>query len=760
MSECETRTTPYTREELTERGWSRTLLQRNPADGRENHLEIWSPALVARVEAQPGARQSIAANLENRELTDRLRAAGKQQVLEAQDAACTLLTDAVEAALSALDLPEDTAADVALTARFCHQQVLVPVSANQAMDRDKRAKNRPGAEGIRGNFRRAWSQKNLRGGSIRSMRRHKWTIAYLPEFRDLAGEYAADLIRFAVRSVEEMRETDPTVDLSDLLDLPKVREQFPSRRPSLKENYSLYYIEGMIQVKLQDLLSVEPKEEYPDARRMQRRFILHIGGTNTGKTYSALQRLREAETGAYLAPLRLLALEVQERMLAAGVACSMRTGEEEDIVPNETHVSSTVEKADLRAHYAVAVIDECQMIADPFRGFAWTRAILGLQAEEIHLCAAPEALPLLEEILSDLGDPYEVVHHERSVPLKWQDRPVRLGQAKRGDAFIAFSKRGVLKLAAQLRSMDIPTSIIYGAMPYEARRAQMHQFLDGETQVLVATDAIGMGLNLPVRRIVFTETEKFDGQTRRPLEPPEVKQIAGRAGRMGLYDIGFVAAMRDADELGLIPECLERPNQELREASLGFSDLVASIHYPLGDVLKAWSNQPVKAPYKRMDVSRYIRLLGLLEKYVPETKKLSHQTLLLACGIPFDENREELLVQFYRYMRTYCAPDGRELEKPRCLGGQLDDLELYFKKLELYFSCCKTFCFDCDEVWLRQEKARTSERINQLLTNDLTKCGPKCRVCGKPLPVDTAFGVCDRCFRRRQRAPARREEQA
>ena len=269
-----------------------------------------------------------------------------------------------------------------------------------------------------------------------------------------------------------------------------------------------------------------------------------------------------------------------------------------------------------------------------------------------------------------------------------------------------------------------------------------------------------MGLNLPVRRIVFTETEKFDGQTRRPLEPPEVKQIAGRAGRMGLYDIGFVAAMRDADELGLIPECLERPNQELREASLGFSDLVASIHYPLGDVLKAWSNQPVKAPYKRMDVSRYIRLLGLLEKYVPETKKLSHQTLLLACGIPFDENREELLVQFYRYMRTYCAPDGRELEKPRCLGGQLDDLELYFKKLELYFSCCKTFCFDCDEVWLRKEKARTSERINQLLTNDLTKCGPKCRVCGKPLPVDTAFGVCDSCFRRRQRAPARREEQA
>ena len=96
-----------------------------------------------------------------------------------------------------------------------------------------------------------------------------------------------------------------------------------------------------------------------------------VGERSSGKSYSALQRLREAETGAYLAPLRLLALEVQERMLAAGVACSMRTGEEEDIVPNETHVSSTVEKADLRAHYAVAVIDECQMIADRQRGYAF-----------------------------------------------------------------------------------------------------------------------------------------------------------------------------------------------------------------------------------------------------------------------------------------------------------------------------------------------------------------------------------------------------
>ena len=88
MQECETRTSPYTREELMERGWSRTLLQRNPADGRDHHLEIWSPALVAAVEAQPGARQSIRDHLENRELTQRLRTAGKPEVLSAQEESC------------------------------------------------------------------------------------------------------------------------------------------------------------------------------------------------------------------------------------------------------------------------------------------------------------------------------------------------------------------------------------------------------------------------------------------------------------------------------------------------------------------------------------------------------------------------------------------------------------------------------------------------------------------------------------------------
>lgn len=738
----------YNRTQLLARGWSKGLLQRNPPDSMTDDGEVWSATYVERVEESPEARQILEQTLQGRAQNRLLRQVPKARIRELLETGGTLLTNALQTALETMTGPENVQADIRAVAMACHGLVLEPVTANQARDLDKRARSRPSAEEIQTAFRKSWSLTHLRSGNVRFMRRHRWVLAWLPGYDTLAERYAANLVRFARESVSQLRDADETVSVTELLSVPKVREQFPERRPSLKENYTLYYLQGMIQMKLEQLLAVEPKDEYPEARSMERKFIVHVGGTNTGKTYSALLRLQQGQTGAYLAPLRLLALEVQERLLAVGVACSMRTGEEEDIVPDETHVASTVEKAELHTHYEVAVIDECQMISDPFRGFAWTRAILGLQAEEIHLCTAPEALPLLQEILADLGDPYQVVFHERSVPLVWQEQPVRWGHARRGDAFIAFSKREVLKMAARLRDMEVPTSIIYGAMPYEARRAQMHQFLSGETTVLVATDAIGMGLNLPVRRIVFTAEEKFDGRVRRPLSPPEIKQIAGRAGRMGLYEKGYVAALRGVDEDGIIPDALTTPNPTLHHAVLGFTDLVASLDYPISDVLKAWSNQPVKAPYRRMDVSRHIRLIGLLHRFVPSSQQLSRQTLLLACGIPFDENQEKLLFQFFRYMSDYCDGASETLEKPSRQGDRLDDLELYFKKLELYYSFSKTFGYSYDEHWLREEKRLTSDRINELLTNDLEKCGPKCRICGRPLPVDTTYGVCDRCFRR------------
>lgn len=130
----------------------------------------------------------------------------------------------------------------------------------------------------------------------------------------------------------------------------------------------LIYIKKKAKDELQDIILDNPINEYEESRLMERHFILHVGETNTGKTYSSILRLMEAESGVYLAPLRLLALEIQDKLNSENVSCSLLTGEEEDIIPYGTHVSSTIEKLQTGTFYDVCVIDEAQMINDNQRG--------------------------------------------------------------------------------------------------------------------------------------------------------------------------------------------------------------------------------------------------------------------------------------------------------------------------------------------------------------------------------------------------------
>ena len=186
---------------------------------------------------------------------------------------------------------------------------------------------------------------------------------------------------------------------------------------------------------------------------MKRKFVLHIGPTNSGKTFTALQKFREAREAVYLAPLRLLALEVYENTNAEGVECSLLTGEEEAIVNGASHVSETIEMADLGKHYDVAVIDECQMIADESRGGAWTAAILGLCAEEIHICMAPNAEDIVKRLIEYCGDEIvDIDRKERMTPLTLDEDGFRFpNEVKHGDALIVFSKRSVINVAAGKR---------------------------------------------------------------------------------------------------------------------------------------------------------------------------------------------------------------------------------------------------------------------------------------------------------------------
>ncbi len=130
-------------------------------------------------------------------------------------------------------------------------------------------------------------------------------------------------------------------------------------------------------------------------------------------------------------------------------------------------------------------------------------------------------------------------------------QPVPTSALKLGDAVVAFSRRDVLMLRDQIAAAGHPVSVIYGALPPEVRRREAERFAEGASHILVATDAIGMGLNLPIRRVLFSTMSKFDGVTDRPLGESEVHQIAGRAGRYGIHEEGFVGVLKEAEPSAL-----------------------------------------------------------------------------------------------------------------------------------------------------------------------------------------------------------------
>ncbi len=296
---------------------------------------------------------------------------------------------------------------------------------------------------------------------------------------------------------------------------------------------------------------------FHQARSMHRHHHFYLGPTNSGKTHHAIEALIAAKSGVYLAPLRLLAMEIRDRLMAAGVPCNLITGEERVLVAGAQHTASTIEMMNPSKKVEVAVIDEIQMLQDPDRGSAWTGALIGVPARRVFVCGSNAVTTPCVRAIESLNDTYEITQLVRKTPLileseslcgKRYNKAKLKNQLQKGDAIIAFSRKDVLTLSARFRNWGYSVSSIYGALSPEVRRAESERFNSGAADILVATDAIGMGLNLPIRRVIFSNIHKFDGVASRPLNATEVRQIAGRAGRFGIYDTGYVNVLEN-DEL-------------------------------------------------------------------------------------------------------------------------------------------------------------------------------------------------------------------
>lgn len=332
-----------------------------------------------------------------------------------------------------------------------------------------------------------------------------------------------------------------------------------------------------------------PTEWFPEARKMKRHIIMHIGPTNSGKTYQALQKLKQADRGYYAGPLRLLAREIYDRFQEEGVRCNLLTGEEViqdlDVAGNPAGITSgTVEMVPLTQNFDVVVLDEIQMMADLDRGWAWTHALLGARAREIHVCGEKSTLPVIRKIAEMAGDKLTVNEYERLGQLQVEPKALNKGlkSLRKGDCVVAFSKKKILDLKLKIeKETSLKVAVIYGSLPPETRIQQANLFNTGEYDVLVASDAIGMGLNLSIDRIVFTTNVKFNGLELVDLTSSNIKQIGGRAGRFkanasgGEIPKGYITAL-DPRVLKSVRQGIEAPIKYLSSAVIWPTDVICA----------------------------------------------------------------------------------------------------------------------------------------------------------------------------------------
>lgn len=492
--------------------------------------------------------------------------------------------------------------------------------------------------------------------------------------------------------------------------------------------------------------SRSPATWYPEARALNRKIIFHAGPTNSGKTYHALERYTNAKTGVYCGPLKLLATEVYSKTNNKGTPCDLVTGEEqkyanENGIPSN-HVACTVEMTSVTTPYEVAVIDEIQMLRDLGRGWAWTRALLGVPAQEVHLCGEEAAIDLVRELLLAVGEELEVRRYKRLTELNIENKALAsLDDIQPGDCIVCFNKNDIYSISLQIERKGIECAVIYGGLPPGTKIAQAQKFNDPNhpCKVLIATDAIGMGLNLSIRRIIFyslvkpTINEK--GEKEMDTIPTyQALQIAGRAGRYGTqFDKGYVTTFRNED-LSVLRKILAKTVDSIEAAGL----------HPTADQIELFAYHLPQATLSnlidifvsicRMDNARYFmchiddfKFLADMIQHVP----LPLRARYVFCCAPINRKVPFVCSMFLRMARQYsrneaitfdwlCKNIGWPFSPPKTIMD-LVHLEAVFDVLDLYLWLSYRFMDLFPQIDLVREMQQELDSMIQLGVINITK---------------------------------------
>ena len=373
-----------------------------------------------------------------------------------------------------------------------------------------------------------------------------------------------------------------------------------------------------------------------------------LGPTNTGKTYLAIERMCGHSSGVIGFPLRLLAREVYDRVVAikGEKQVALLTGEERIVPPNARYVLCTAESMPVRTgrddrpkegpfpdQFAFAAIDEAQLGIDPERGHVFTDRMLRARGREETLILGSDTLkPIIRKLLPEA----EIVSRPRFSTLRYAGN-VKLSRLPPRSAVVAFSAEQVYALAEMLRRFRGGAAVVMGALSPATRNAQVAMFQRGEVDYLVATDAIGMGLNMDVAHVAFAGLEKFDGRRERRLTIAEMAQIAGRAGRhqrdgsFGTLGLGAKdGAVFSDEEITAIEEHRFRPLDFAywRNPELDFTDVRTLI-----SSLERRSDDPLLRPAPEAIDLSVLKLIAE-DPAIAAKRGAAARRLWAACGLP------------------------------------------------------------------------------------------------------------------------------
>lgn len=410
----------------------------------------------------------------------------------------------------------------------------------------------------------------------------------------------------------------------------------------------------------------------PSARHTfsEQKLIAVLGPTNTGKTHLAIERLCAHSSGLIGFPLRLLAREVYDRVCAikGPKEVALITGEERIVPDGARWVLATMESMPVDGDYAFVAMDEAQLGADPERGHIFTQRILHARGrEETMILGSASLRPMIEALLPDA----EIVTRPRFSTLAYGGHK-KLSRLPPRSAIVAFSAEEVYATAELLRRFRGGAAVVMGALSPRTRNAQVAMFQSGEVDYLVATDAIGMGLNLDVHHVAFAALRKFDGQRQRRLTISEMAQIAGRAGRHQRDgSFGTLASLSGGRSAEFTPEEIERienhqvpplPHLYWRQHDLDYSSL-DNLLESLAEKPEhnAQGRNPLRPAPAALDLAILQRLAGDGQIAAEVTSSARLVRLWAACSLPDfrqlgADHHARFVAQLWNYLKDGDIP--------------------------------------------------------------------------------------------------------